>query len=395
MLIKDVRAYSVFANFRNWCFIKIVTDEGIYGIGEATVEFQTNAVMGCIQDLKPLFVEQDPRDIYGLIYRAQRYAYYQDNPILQSALAGYEVALWDILGKALNTPVWQLLGGRLRDSIAIYGNAWRQNAVLPEEFAKVARAAVDNGCRALKWDPFGCSDRSLTTEELLAAEEQIAAVREAVGSEVQLLIEGHGRFSVTGALEVLHMLEPYDPYYFEEPVISSDLSGLAEVRRNSKIRIAAGERVHTVQGFRELFTRGAVDVAQPDLIHVGGIRNIRKIAALAEGFGVSVTLHNCNGPIGNAATLHADAGICNLDLQETMLMDAPWRQIISTEKMEVKDGYLLPVPDAPGLGVDLVEEKLKDYPPRFIPDFMFAPHFYEDKSIRRAGTVSKNEKSRK
>ena len=383
MKIISVDTKSSYANFRNWVFVRVKTDCGIHGVGEATMEFQTNAVMGMLRDISPLVIGKNPLNIPELLYKTRRYAYYSDNPVLQSALAGIETALWDINGKFSGLPVWQLLGGRFRDKIAVYGNGWRGTAQTPEEFALAAAEAVREGYTAIKWDPFGCADITPSARELCEAEEQVAAVRSAVGKNVQLLIEAHGRFSTSGALQAIRMLEPYDPYYIEEPVQSGNIAGLAELRRKARIRIAAGERIYSLNKFKDLFIAGGVDIVQPDLIHVGGILSLRKIAALAESFGVSVAPHNCNGPVCTAATLHADAGIDNLDLQEMFLTDAPWRREISNESVHISSGSVL-LPDTRGLGVDIDFNALEEHPPQHIPDFMFSSEYYMDKGIRRA-----------
>ncbi len=383
MKISEIRTYCVYANFRNWCFVKVFTDEGICGVGEATCEFHSAAVMGTLADIKPFFVGQNPENIIDLVYRLERGMYYQNNPVLQSAISGIEMALWDILGKRHGVPVWKLLGGKVRDFIPVYGNGWRRNAKTPAEFAKYAKEAADSGWKALKWDPFDCASQRLSRKELQMAEMQIAAVREAVGEDVQLLIEGHGRFTPSGAIEAARMMAPYKPYYFEEPVISSDIAGLAQVRRYTEIPVAAGERLHSLSAFRDLFVAGGVDIVQPDIIHVGGILKLRKIAALAESFGIAISPHNCNGPIANAATFQADAGIINLDYQEAFLTDAPWRGVISTEKLTLLEGHLIPLSESAGIGVELLEEKMSDYPPQHIQDFLFEPEYYSRENIER------------
>lgn len=384
MKITNIKSYAVYGNFRNYVFLKIETDEGLYGVGEATTEFHTRAVTGCIRDIAHFLAGQNPQNIEALLYRVRRASYYENNAVLQSALGGCEMALWDILGKSLKVPVWQLLGGKIRDAIPIYGNGWRHNAQTPAEFAHYAAEAAAQGYRALKWDPFGCADQFMTRSELHRAEEEVAAVRQAVGKDVQLLIEGHGRFSVTGALEAAHMLAPYEPYYFEEPVPSYHLEGLEEVHRRCPIPLAAGERLHSLYDFGVLLSHHAVDVVQPDIIHAGGIQNIRKIAAMADSFGILVSPHNCNGPVANAATLHADAGIVNLSLQEAFLTDAPWRGLLSDESLCLTDSQSLPVPERVGLGVELNENALTNYPPQDIPDFLFRPEYYQDFAIQRS-----------
>lgn len=387
MKITDVKTFCVFANFRNWVFIKVYTDEGISGVGEATVEWESSAVMGAAEDIKQWFIGKDPRDIEGITYWAHRNGYYENNPVLLSALGGYETALWDILGKSLQAPVWRLLGGKYRERVPVYGNGWFRGAETPEEYGAAARKAAEEGWLALKWDPFGAAERTMSRKQLQEAEAQVAAVRQSVGPETQLLIEGHGRFDVATAIEVAHMLESYDVHYFEEPVISDNIAGLAEVRRKSNIPIAAGERLHTLRAFKDLFIAGGVDVVQPDLIHVGGISAVRKIAALAESFGVRISLHNCNGPICTAATLHTDLTLPNLDLQEVMLADAPWRQLVTDEKLLLRNGFYLEVSDKPGIGVELCEECVEDYPPQEIPTFIYEMDFNRDRSLQREGTV--------
>ena len=271
------------------------------------------------------------------------------------------MALWDIKGKSLGVPVYQLLGGKVRDSIPCYANAWFAGSRIPEDFATKAAATVKLGFQALKWDPFGSSWLHITPEAFSLAMDCVAAVRDAVDPGVQLLIEGHGRFDVPTAVRIGRALEEFDITWFEEPVPPGDLDALADVKRRINIPVAAGERLFTRWDFRELIAKRAADYLQPDLSHTGGILELRKIAAMAECNFLPVCPHNPIGAITNAATLQIAACTPNFYLLETMSNDIDYRHTRATEKIDFADG-MMTIPDRPGLGIDINEEALMAYP---------------------------------
>ncbi len=345
----------------NWVVLKVATDEGLYGVGEATLEHRELAVEAAVRELERYVLGKDPHQIERFWSENHRDAYWRGGPVLTTALSGIEMALWDIKGKSLNVPVYQLLGGMVRDTIPCYANAWFAGSRTPEAFAAKAAATVARGFRALKWDPFGSAYLSLSAEAFRAALDCVAAVRGAVGPDVELMIEGHGRFDVPTATRIGHALEPFNIAWFEEPIPPGDLDGLAEVKRRIRIPVAAGERLYTRWDFRELLEKRAADYLQPDLSHCGGILELRKIAAMAECHFLPVCPHNPIGAITNAATLQVAACTPNFTWLETMSNDVPYRQRLTTETVGFANGQMT-IPQAPGLGIDLVEEELPKHP---------------------------------
>ncbi|MFS0726630.1 galactonate dehydratase [Paenibacillus sp. 1P07SE] len=361
MKITDVTTLIVYAYRTNWTFVQIHTDEGITGVGEATLEYNEQALLGAIEDIKPYLIGQNPLDIEAHYARIYRDRYFRGGPVFMSALSAVETCLWDINGKSLGVPVYRLLGGKCRDRIKIYANGWFANASKPEEFARQAVQACERGIRALKWDPFGKAYLTLTNAELDKALQCIGAVREAVGSEVDLLIEGHGRFNIPTAVQVARELEPFKPLFFEEPIAPDYMEGLGQVKERSRIAIAAGERLYSKFEFRDLLAREAVDFIQPDVSHAGGIMECKKIAAMAESYHIPFAPHNPSGPVANAATLQLAACVPNFYILEIMLTDVPWRSGLTDESLILEDGCLR-IPDKPGIGITIDEEEARRYP---------------------------------
>ncbi|MEI8310800.1 MAG: mandelate racemase/muconate lactonizing enzyme family protein, partial [Verrucomicrobiota bacterium] len=281
--------------------------------------------------------------------------------VLTSALSAVEMALWDIKGKALGVPVYQLLGGKVRSSVPCYANAWFAGAKEPAEFANKAVEAVAMGYKALKWDPFGALFRSISARELSQALHVIGAVSDAVGDRAELMIEGHGRFDLPAARRIARELENHPVFWFEEPLIPGNLENYARLRAATPTPIALGERLYTKWDFREVFDKGCADFIQPDVSHAGGILEMWKIAALADMWQVSFCPHNPSGPVANAATLQLAACVPNFLYLETMASDVPWRSEIARETCRFENGEMH-IPDAPGLGVGINEEALANHP---------------------------------
>ena len=278
-----------------------------------------------------------------------------------SALSAVEMALWDILGKSLNVPVYQLLGGKVNDKVRIYVNGWFAGAKEPEEFAEKAKQAVKRGVTAMKWDPFGKSYLDISNAALDKALRCIAAVREAVGNSVDLLIEGHGRFNIPTGIKIAKELEQFKPMFFEEPTPPDSLEALKAVRDKSPIAISAGERLYTRWDYRRFFDIMPADYIQPDISHAGGIMELKKIAAEAECRYIPFAPHNPSGPVANAATLQLAANTPNFCILEIMYSDVEWRKDITNESLEYKDGYIT-IPDKCGLGIEINEEECLKHP---------------------------------
>ena len=365
MKITDVKIYTLDAFRTNWAFVKVETDEGLYGWGEASLGTNENALEGMIADLRRLVVGRNPLEIERFMFEVYRDIYWKGGPVLMSAMSGIEIALWDIAGKFFNTPVSTFFGGKMRDRVKMYANAWFVGAKTPEEFAQKAKNTVALGVKALKWDPFGSAHMTMSREQLEKSVNIVGAVREAVGDKVDLLIECHGRFNPTTALEISRELEQFKPMVMEEPCVPDNIKSTAYVRAHSNIPISAGERGYTKYAFQEMFELDAVDLVQPDVFHTGGLMEGKKIAAMAEAKHVMVSFHNPSGPISNAAILQLAATVPNFVIHEIMLTDGSFRKSITNEEVHFEDGYIL-IPDKPGIGIDVnIDEVLnRPYTPR-------------------------------
>lgn len=361
MKLKSLKTYICDAFRTNWVFVKVETEDGLHGWGEATLEYREHTVAEAVRELERGLTKQNLSNIEQWWQNAYRDAYWRGGPVLMSAISAVEMALWDIKGKTLGVPVYELLGGKVRDSVNCYANAWFANARTPEEFAAAAKKATEIGYKALKWDPFGSSFRHLDGSELKQALQVIDNVKTAVGNQVELLIEGHGRFELPTALRIARALEDYDVLWFEEPLIPGNLENYARLRRETRTPISMGERLYTRWEFRDVFQLGCADYIQPDVSHAGGIGELRKIAAMAEIWQIPFCPHNPSGPVANAATLQLAACTPNFLYLETMATDVPWRSLIAQETCQLVNGQMR-ISDAPGLGIEINEDKLADYP---------------------------------
>ena len=363
MKVTDIKPFVVDCFRTNWVFVKVYTDEGIDGVGEATLEYKEQALLGALEHIKSYLLGKNPWDIEKHYHDIHRDAYWRGGAVLMSALSAVETALWDILGKSLGVPVYQLLGGKVNEDCRIYVNGWFSGAREPEEFAKKAKEAVSRGVTAMKWDPFGKSYLQISNKDLDKAIKCVGAVREAVGEEVDLLIEAHGRFDVPTAIKIAKEMECFKPMLLEEPVPPNNIEALAAVREKSPIAISAGERLYTRYDYNELFRRRAADYIQPDVSHAGGIMELKKIAAEAETHYIPFAPHNPSGPVANAATLQLAACCPNFCILEIMYSDVEYRRDLTNEKLEYKDGRIK-IPDAPGLGIEINEDECLKYPYR-------------------------------
>lgn len=361
MKVTDIKCFAVDCFRTNWVFVKVYTDEEIDGVGEATLEYKEKALLGAVEHIKEYLVGKNPLDIEKHWHAIYRDAYWRGGPVLMSALSAVEMALWDILGKSLNVPVYQLLGGKVNDKVRIYVNGWFAGAKEPEEFGAKAKEAVKRGVTAMKWDPFGKNYLNISNAELDKALRNVAAVREAVGDNVDLLIEGHGRFNIPTGIKIAKELEPYHPMFFEEPVPPDNLDALKAVRDKSPVAISAGERLYTRWDYKRMFDLMAADYIQPDISHAGGIMELKKIAAEAECRYTPFAPHNPSGPVANAATLQLAATCPNFEILEIMYSDVEWRKDVTNEDLTYKDGYMT-IPDKPGLGIDINEEACLAHP---------------------------------
>ncbi|MBA3417037.1 MAG: mandelate racemase/muconate lactonizing enzyme family protein [Chloroflexia bacterium] len=358
MKIVDARTTVVGNPWKNWVFVELLTDEGLVGVGEATEGLSSKPVEAAVHELKPLYLGLDPRDIGAVWDSLYKGSFLSQN----AAMAGIEMACWDILGKSLGAPVWRLLGGKVRPRIRAYANGWYKGPRNPRFFAEAAAAVVERGYTALKFDPFGDAYRFLDGGELRLSLAIVGAVRDAVGEGVDLLIEGHDRFSVATAIEVGRALADYRPFWFETPVLSTEIEAMVEVARAVPVRVVGGERSAAKGDFARLLAPRVIDVVQPEILRCGGVSGLTKIAALAEAYEAFVAPHNAQSPFTTVVNAHVGATLPNLLIQECFDdFLAPWSRQIMTGTVRIVDGYI-EVPDGPGFGVALDAAEMARYP---------------------------------
>jgi galactonate dehydratase len=318
----------------------------------------TKPAEAAVHELARFVRGEDPRHperIWQLMYRGMFLN-------TSEAMAAIEIACWDILGKALGTPVWQLLGGKQRPALRVYANGWYQGPRDPGFFAERAAQLKAMGYTALKFDPFGHAYRFFGAVEQRRSLAIVRAVRGAVGEDVDLLIEGHDRFSVSTAIRVGQALAEFRPMWFETPVMSTDIRATVEVARAIPVPVATGERFSRLAQFLELAGERVVDIWQPETLHIGGVAGARKAAALAEAAEAHVALHQAQSPLNTAINAHIHASIPNFLIQECFDdFLVPWAHELMEGVPRVQDGYLSPS-DAPGLGVELNLNELTKYP---------------------------------
>jgi len=335
-----------------WVFLRMHTDEGLVGWGEPVVEGWSRTTAAAVAEMGRYLIGKDPRRVehhWQAIYRG---GFYRGGPVLTSALSGIEQAMWDLKGKALGVPVHEMLGGRVRDRVRVYAHV---GGATPEEKAASAREKAAAGFTALKTSPSMAARFVESAAFVERAVERIAAIREAVGGEVDIGIDCHGRLSPAVAARLCEALSPLHPMFIEEPVPPGDVDALAAVARKTTVPIAAGERLFTRWGFREVLEKRAAAILQPDLSHAGGILEVRKIAALAEAYNVALAPHCPLGPISLAAGLQVDACTPNFLCQEQVCLGEGYLR----RPFELRDGHLA-VPDGPGLGIEIDEDALAE-----------------------------------
>lgn len=362
MRIEDVRVHKCFAGWRNWVFVEVETASGIIGIGEATLEGRELTIEGHLADLTRYFIGKDARSISEHRMRLVRDPFWVGGSVQMTGLAAVEIALWDIVGKSLGCPVWQLLGGKAREKIRAYANGWYFGAETTEDWVDRAMEVVDFGYTAMKFDPFGTAGADIDYTQVQSAVEIVAGIRDRVGAGIDLMIEAHGRFDLHSAARVAAALAPFNCYWLEEPLHPGNEAVLSQFAATCPIPVATGERSHSIIDYGRLFAAGNIAVVQPDVIHNGGVIETLKIAGLAEAHSVPVALHNPNGPVATAASLTLDAILPNVLVQEMLdPWDVAWRSEIVDYSPRVVDGYLLPS-DRPGLGLELDIGRLKEHP---------------------------------
>jgi len=363
MKITKLQCDFIWTGSRNWLIVRVHTDAGITGIGEAFPIGPDRAIAETVDYFQSWIEGWDPFDIERVWHELYAGSRFPTGSIITSAISGIDQALWDIKGRALGVPVFELLGGKVRDRIRVYQSPEGET---PAALADDARRLVERyGFTALKIGPFAAAaDTWPWSRQVDSAEERLAAVRDAVGPDIDIGVDPHAKiFEPVRALEMAERLKPYRPMFFEEPVRPENFEALAKLTAKSPIPIATGEAVFTKFQFRDLLATGAADIIQPDMAATGGLTEVKKIAAMAEAHYVSVAPHNPLGPLATTSNVHFAATAPNFLVLEYHADDVGLRAEILHEPLKLEDGYVV-LPDAPGLGVELNEEVFEKYPYR-------------------------------
>jgi galactonate dehydratase len=369
MKITGIRTVVVNAEMRNWVFVKVETDQdGLYGWGEATLEWKTRAVVGCVQDLEPLMIGRDPRDIENGVRAMTKHGFWKLGVIGRSAIAGIEQAMWDIFGKSVGLPVWRLLGGKTREHVPVYTHLGmgNMNAVYDQKERSQLQDLVaqikSKGYNAFKVVfPFYMA-YTLDPRSMASVDGWMRTLREAAGEATEIMIDFHGKCaSVALAVQCIEMLAPYRPMFAEEPVQPGDALAMKQISERTKVPIATGERLIDRRDFEELCQLRAITIMQPDLCHCGGIWEGRKIAAMGETAMMGVAPHNPLGPIAGVSALHFDIATPNVLIQEEMVGAVPWYGEVVQGPIRMVNGSWQ-IPTAPGLGVEVDERVAAKHP---------------------------------
>jgi galactonate dehydratase len=360
MKIKDIRTFYAAAVWRNFVIVQVTTDDGIVGYGEGTLGDFEKTIESAVNDLKPFLIGRE-LEITEITNFFVRNFFWRNGPILSTAQSAIEQALWDAAAKSANIPVYEMLGGKAVEKVKVYGNGFISGNATPKEFGNAAVKTVERGFYALKFDPFGGAGPTITRKQLDLAKMRIKAIRDSVGEDIDLMIEAHGRFNTRTAIKIANEIADMDPFWFEEPVPEEDITSMAEVRKDSPVPIATGERIISRNRFWELLSNRSADIIQPDVCHMGGILPLVEVGAMANVNYVTVAPHNPNGPVATAASLNALITMPNALILEFWLDAETVRHDLIKEYFTIKDGYIYPS-KKPGLGIEINEEALTKYP---------------------------------
>lgn len=361
MKIAALDTLVVDGGMRNWVFVQVRTDEGVQGLGEATLEGKAETMVAAVAELGRLVVGQDPRRIQHLWQIMYRHSFWRGGPVLMSAISGIEQALWDITGKAAGMPVYALLGGACRERIRLYANGPRGDS--PDEYAESARRITASGFTALKVAPLEPTLPVDSSASIRKAAAVVAAIRDAVGPDVAIGVDVHGRLSPAMSIRFAREIEELDIWFLEEPVLPENAAAMAEVARATSIPIATGERLFTKWGFREVLELRAAALLQPDVSHCGGILEARLIAAQGEVAYAGLSPHNPLSPVNGIASAHVGMASPNFVALEWVVDNPPWTMDVLTRPPVIADG-VLELTDRPGLGIELDLDVCHEHPYR-------------------------------
>ena len=382
MKITDITTYIVGNAWKNWVFVRVDTDEGLHGIGEATLNGFAKTVEAAIHELKHLVIGQDPFDVENHTLRLFREVFSDGGQIQGAALSGIEFACWDIMGKATRQPVYRLIGGRCHGRLRVYANGWYRGPREPHSFYEKAKEVVSRGYTALKFDPFGAAWRVVDRADFALAIEIIAAVRDAVGPSVDILIEGHNRFSVHTALQFADAMLPYNPTWFEAPVPPQRISAMVEVAKRSPVPVACGEDYYCAQQFSELLGHDAVHIIQLEPQYLGMTAS-KQICGMVNAHNGVTAPHSAQGPLCSLVCAHLNTATPNFFIHEIFdEFNDDWSHRILTNPVIVQDGYIELEDDRVGWGTDLNYDEITQHPynpNNFLP--LFRPGWERRKPV--------------
>ena len=354
MKIVDVKVFPV----GQFVYVKIITEDGLYGIGEASLSGRSLAVVEALGHIKPLLVGEDATRIEHIWQDIFRGTFWRGGPVLQSALAGIDIALWDLQGKALGVPVYRLLGGATRDKVLVYRHV---GGGTPEQLVENSQALLEEGWKVLRISPAnGVEGGFNLTHAVLRCIEHLKALRNAIGIEPEVILEVHTRLNPTRAIELCNAIEKYRPFFVEDPIRSENPDSFATLRAHTNVAIGTGEQLTTKWAFRELIERELIDYLRVDICHSGGITEGKKIAVMGEVHYQELALHYTASPVSTAAMLHLNMSVPNCAVQE-YAPTGGWMNEVIPNNLKTQDGYLLSC-DEPGLGIDLNEEAAAAHP---------------------------------
>ena len=389
MKITKIETHVCNAKMRNWVFVKVITDQpGLYGWGEATLEWHTRGVVGAIEDLSQLLIGEDPTRVEYLWQMMYRQHFWHGNGIVRStAIAGIDIALWDIMGKSLGVPCSKLWGGPVRDYIRTYAHLgggrmedfYETDSNDHNRFGELAIEAVEKGYTAFKTMAVPPTMPIEGSKPINYAVNNVAAMREAVGEDIDIMVDCHARPSPAMGLKFGKALEPFNLYFYEEPCWPESLEGLSMINKALTTPVATGERFTHLAQFKDLFEARGCEICQLDITHCGGLSEARRIAALAEAHRIALAPHNPQGPISTAASLEFGFSQPSYIICETVTEDVPWRKDIVTEGFTIEPKGQIVYPNTkPGLGIEINEEEIKKHP---FKQEVLQRTFYKDNSI--------------
>jgi galactonate dehydratase len=364
MRITGIETFAVGAGWKNWLFVRIDTDAGVSGLGEGTLNGFIRTTEAAVRELEHLVIGEDPRRIHKLAKKMLDSVSLDGGHIHRTAIAAVEVACWDILGKSLGVPIHQLLGGRVRDSVLGYANGWYRAERTPEAFLEAAKQVIAKGLHAMKLDPFGTAQGFISEAELDLAYEILRLLRQELPRHTLLLIDVHARFTEAEAIRAARRLAPLNLYWWEEPTTRDRQETVHPVAHASPIPVATGEMYDTIGQFFTLAQGGGVNIFQPEPMSLGGIANTLAVANLALSHGSYIAPHQSGGPVATAVCLQLAACVPNFLIQEHFdAFNEPWTHDLVSWRpsIDAANGHLS-LPDAPGLGLELVDAVARAHP---------------------------------